>query len=70
MSEYPKTVIIRNTEGGMVWQIYHVENVIEARLLSLGATKNGFHSVSLEEHQPNLEETFPNWREEVTFEGT
>jgi len=62
-SDYPKTLIIRNHLGGMIWQVYHVEKEIEAERLSNNATKNGFEAITLEDHQPEQEETWPDWRE-------
>lgn len=62
--KYPKTLVIRNHEGGAIWQIYHVQEKYEAETIANGATNNGFEAITLEEHQPNLEETFPNWRKE------
>lgn len=62
-SNYPKTLVIRNHEGGMIWQIYHVQKVREAELLSNTATKNGFMEITLEDYQPEHEETWPDWRE-------
>lgn len=60
---YPKTLIIRNSEGGAVWQIYHVQKEKEAALLADNATQNGFEAITLEDHQPELVETWPDWRE-------
>jgi len=62
-SNYPKTLVVRNHEGGMVWQIYHVQKEREARMLAVNATINAFEAITLEEHQPDLEETWPDWRE-------
>jgi len=61
-SKYPKTLIIRNHSGGMIWQVYHVETESEARKLSANATSNGFQAITLEDHQPDVEETWPDWR--------
>jgi len=63
-SKYPKTLLIRNTEGGMIWQIYHVRELYEADRISSNATKRGFLSCTLEDHHPDQDETFPKWREE------
>lgn len=63
-NEFPKTLVIRNSKGGMIWQIYHVQKESEADKLSFNATNNGFESITLEDYQPQHEETFPNWREE------
>lgn len=60
--DYPKTLEIRNTEGGMIWQIYHVNNKQEAMLLSQGAMNNAFMSRTLVDHKPDEKETFPHWR--------
>ena len=60
---YPKTLIIRNEEGGMIWQVYHVEKKIEAERLSANATRNGFQGITLEDYQPDMEQTWKNWRE-------
>lgn len=62
-SEYPKTLVIRNTIGGLIWQIYHVEAQHEAKILSSNATMNGFQGITLEDYQPEMEETWPDWRE-------
>lgn len=60
---YPKTLIIRNHEGGMIWQIYHVQAEHEAARLSANATRNGFQAITLEDYQPDEEETWSDWRE-------
>lgn len=66
-TEYPKTLIIRNHLGGMIWQVYHVETMREADILSSNATMNGFQAITLEDYQDDMEQTFPNWRNECTF---
>lgn len=60
---YPKTLIIRNHEGGLIWQVYHVQKEREAKLLSGNATENGFMAITLEDFKEDYEETFPDWRE-------
>jgi hypothetical protein len=60
---YPKTLIIRNHEGGMIWQVYHVEKLSEADKLSSNATMNGFEAITLEDYQEYMQETWPEWRE-------
>jgi hypothetical protein len=55
--------MIRNHEGGMIWQIYHVQKQSEADKLSANAQKNGFYGSTLENYQPEREETWPDWRE-------
>lgn len=61
-SQFPKTVFIRNTTDGLVWQVYHVDNLKQAEILAVNATKNGFECVTLID-KTNDEETFPDWRE-------
>jgi hypothetical protein len=61
--KYPKTLVIRNTKEGMIWQIYNVEKEIEAIKLSANAFKNGFLGITLEDFDVEAKETFPNWRE-------
>jgi hypothetical protein len=62
---YPKTLVIRNSVNGYIWQIYHVDNIYQAFYLSKGAKANAFEGRTLEDYQPNEEETFPNWRMEM-----
>jgi hypothetical protein len=61
--EYPKTLMVRNHEGGMIWQIYHVQKQSEADKLAANAKRNGFFGSTLEDYQPEFEETWPDWRE-------
>ena len=63
--KYPKTLVIRNNVGGMVWQIYQVDNIEQAFHLSKNAKRNAFEGITLEDHQPSEGETFPNWRMEL-----
>jgi len=60
---YPKTLFVRNTPGGMIWQVYHVQKESEAQKLAQNATNNGFFGITLEDHQPDHNETWPDWRE-------
>ncbi len=60
---YPKTLMIRNHQGGFIWQIYHVQKKSEALKIVANAYRNGFHSSTLEEYQPERDETWPDWRE-------
>ena len=62
---YPKTLLIRNTPNGMIWQIYHVDNKHQAIYLSTNAKSNAFEGIILENYQPSYEETSPEWREEM-----
>lgn len=61
--KYPKTLIIRNHLGGSIWQVYHVQKESEAIKLSNNARMNGFEAITLEDHKPNVKETWPDWRE-------
>lgn len=60
---YPKTLMIRNHEGGMIWQVYHVQKESEADKLASNAYRNGFYGSTLEDYQPEYLETWPDWRE-------
>ena len=40
--KFPKTLEIRNTEGGMIWQTYHINNIKEAEILAKNSFNNGF----------------------------
>ena len=60
---YPKTLVVRNHEGGSIWQIYHVQAEHEAKILAKNATQNAFQAITLEDYQPDYEETWPDWRE-------
>jgi hypothetical protein len=64
--EFPKTLVIRNSKGGMIWQVYNVLKNSEAEKLSNNATVNGFEEITLEDYRTDCEETFPNWREECS----
>ena len=64
--DFPQTLIIRNHLGGMIWQVYHVEKESEAAKLSANATKNGFQAITLEDYKPELEQTWPDWREKCS----
>jgi hypothetical protein len=61
---WPKTLEIRNTPDGMIWQIYHVNNASEAELLSRNARSNAFMDRRLTDYQPEQDETFEGWRED------
>ena len=65
VNTYPKTLVIRNSVNGAIWQIYHVDSIEQAFHLSKNAKGNAFHGRTLEDYQPNEEETFPNWRMEM-----
>lgn len=62
-SNYPKTLMVRNTKGGLIWQTYHVQKQSEAEKLAANAYANGFYGSTLEDYQPEYEETWPDWRE-------
>lgn len=62
-NEFPKTLMIRNHKGGMIWQVYHVQKQSEAEKLANNAYKNGFYGSTLEDYQPEYEETWADWRE-------
>ena len=64
-NNYPKTLVIRNHEGGAIWQVYHMDNQYQLDDIVNGATKNGFEAITLEDYQEDYEETFPYWRQDV-----
>lgn len=59
-----KQLEVRNTPGGMIWQIYHVNENIpsEQELLTRAANLNGFTSVRIRDELTE-EETWPGWRD-------
>lgn len=59
---YPKTLLIRNEKGGMVWQVYHVNNIREAKMLARTAQGNRFDHITLEAYDKDAKETWPGWR--------
>ena len=60
---YPKTLMIRNHKGGLIWQVYHIKKESEAIKLSSNALRNGFQGTTLEDYQPEYKETWKDWRE-------
>jgi len=65
---FPKTLEVRNTEDGMIWQIYHVKGQSEIDTLYKNAINNAFQSVTVVNHDPVQEETFPDWRKKCADE--
>ena len=61
--KFPKTLIIRNHEGGVIWQVYHVQKESEAERLAYNATMNGFEAITLEDYREDMKETWADWRE-------
>ena len=64
-NNYPKTLVIRNHEGGAIWQVYHMDNEYQVDDIVKGATNGGFEAITLEDYQEDYEETFPYWRQDV-----
>ena len=62
---YPKTLVVRNTIGGMIWQVYHIDNESQAYYLARNASGNGFLGITLEDYKEDIEETFPDWRKQT-----
>ena len=60
--KYPKTLIIRNHLGGLIWQVYNVDKEKEAKMISERATMNGFEAITLEDFNKDIKETWPDWR--------
>ena len=67
-NNYPKTLVIRNSIDGMIWQVYHVDNDLQAHFLAKNAKNNGFYGRTLEDYRDDMEETFPNWKIETAKE--
>lgn len=63
---FPKTLEIRNTVGGMIWQIYHVQSEHEIEVLKNNSRNNGFLSQTVVDYTGE-KETFPRWRNEVEW---
>lgn len=61
--KYPKTLLIHNHEGGMIWQVYNVNNKSEAIQIANNANRNGFMWIRLVDFKPTTEQTWSNWRE-------
>jgi hypothetical protein len=60
---FPKTLMIRNHDGGMIWQLYHVDSLDDVKKLTSNAQRNGFYGSTLEDHQPENAETWPDWKQ-------
>ena len=58
---YPKTLVIRNSYGGMIWQAYHIHNDEEKDILESNAQKHGF--ICFVKDYNYTDETSPGWRE-------
>ena len=65
-NNYPKTVVIRNSKGGMIWQVYHVKSERAAEIIAKRAADNCFEGVTLEDYQPNMEETSEGWQNDFS----
>lgn len=60
---WPKTLIIRNTTNGLIWEAYDVNNIEEAKMLAKTSKMNRFLSRTLEERgYCSGGETFDDWR--------
>lgn len=66
--KFPKTLLICNHEGGLVWQVYHVSSIKETEILSKNAHTNGFLGNRLENYDPSMSETWPGWRDTPEWE--
>lgn len=63
---FPKTLEIRNTPTGMIWQIYHVQSEKEVAVLTYNSQKNGFLGQTVVPYTGE-QETFPRWRNDVDW---
>lgn len=64
---FPKTLVIRNSVDGWIWQIYHVDSHQQAYYIAENAKNSGYEGRTLEDYHGG-EETFPNWRMEMARE--
>ena len=62
--QFPKTMTMQAQPNGAYWQIYHVRDNSEVKMLKEGATRNGYEVITLKDYNGQLEETFSNWRGE------
>lgn len=60
-NNYPKTLLIRNEVGGMVWQLYHVPSLESAILLAYTSRTQGYEDQELVDYKPESEENYPEW---------
>jgi hypothetical protein len=63
---FPKTLEIRNTAGGAIWQLYHVQTQKEIDFLTKVSRGNGFYSQTVVDFDGE-EETFTGWRNDVKW---
>lgn len=63
---FPKTLEIRNTPGGMIWQIYHVQSQQEIDVLTKNSRNHGFFSQTVVDYNGE-KETFAGWRNDVDW---
>ncbi len=70
--QFPKTMTMQAQPNGAYWQIYHVRDNSEVKMLKEGATRNGYEVITLRNYNGQLEETFSNWRgeQEVSISQT
>lgn len=61
--DFPKTLKIRNTHDGMIWQVYHPDSQQDVDEITKRAHANGFYGITLENYQPEEKETWSDWRE-------
>lgn len=67
---YPENtqLLIRNTRGGLVWQVYTIRDSIERDLLEKTARTNGFQGFCIE-YESTMNETWPNWRDSEVWQA-
>lgn len=71
-----KTVVIRNSRQGMIWQVYHVQNSEELAMLDTNCRANGFWGAEILYldggvcYHPDMKETFPTWRADTNMPVT
>lgn len=70
--EFPETkqLWIRNTKGGLIWQVYNVKSWLEVDLLTHTAKANGFRDWEvIGNNITPHEETWPDWRDNEMWQA-
>lgn len=60
---YPKTIKVRTEPDGWVWKVFHPKNKQETEEIMARHTSRDYNGITLEDYDPNVEESNPDWRE-------
>lgn len=66
-NDYPKTLLIHNDRHGIIWQVYHINDIIEQEIIMEGAKRNAFMYIRAINYDSEYEETFKDWRNSGSF---